>query len=105
MQEDETITPVSKTRRKKEMHDLQALGERLTELNRTQLDSLSLPESLLDAANFMHTVEKRQGLKIAVPEEVAWRMGYIDVAQVKSLAAAYKNNDYGRYLLKMLEQG
>ena len=63
------------------------------------------PESLLDAANFMHTVEKRQGLKIAVPEEVAWRMGYIDVAQVKSLAAAYKNNDYGRYLLKMLEQG
>lgn len=60
MQEDEMITPVSKTRRKKEMHDLQALGERLTELNRTQLDSLSLPESLRDAVIDAHAITRHE---------------------------------------------
>jgi ribosome-associated protein len=60
MQEDEMITPVSKTRRKKEMHDLQALGERLTELNRTQLESLSLPESLRDAVLDAHAITRHE---------------------------------------------
>jgi len=63
------------------------------------------PDSLLDACNFMATVEKRQGLKIAVPEEVAWRLGFIDSAQVERRADYYKNNEYGKYLRRMLTQG
>lgn len=62
------------------------------------------PDSLLDAANFMATVEKRQGLKIAVPEEVAWRQGYIDAAQVERRAVYYKENAYALYLRRMLAQ-
>ncbi|MEL3892943.1 glucose-1-phosphate thymidylyltransferase, partial [Ferrovibrio sp. MS7] len=57
-----------------------------------------------DACNFMATVEKRQGLKIAVPEEVAWRLGFIDSAQVERRADYYKNNEYGKYLRRMLTQ-
>jgi len=63
------------------------------------------PDSLLDAANFMQTIEKRQGLKIASPEEIAWRLGYIDAAQLRRLADGYKKNAYGQYLLRVLEQG
>jgi glucose-1-phosphate thymidylyltransferase len=55
-------------------------------------------DSLHDASSFIETIEKRQGLKIACPEEIAYRMGYIDGAQVRSLAAAYKGSAYGRYL-------
>jgi glucose-1-phosphate thymidylyltransferase len=60
-------------------------------------------ESLHDAASFIETVEKRQDLKIACPEEVAYRMGYIDAAQVRRLAAPLGSSSYGRYLLRMLE--
>jgi glucose-1-phosphate thymidylyltransferase len=63
------------------------------------------PDSLLDAANFMQTIEKRQGLKIASPEEIAWRLGHIDAAQLQRLADGYKKNAYGQYLLRILEQG
>jgi glucose-1-phosphate thymidylyltransferase len=56
------------------------------------------PESLLQAANFMEVIEQRQGLKIAAPEEIAWRMGYISLDQLKSLAQKFKGNAYGRYL-------
>lgn len=63
------------------------------------------PDSLLDAGNFIATVEKRQGLKIAAPEEVAWRQGFIDAAQVQKLADAYGKNAYGEYLRLILRQG
>ncbi|HEY5998805.1 MAG TPA: glucose-1-phosphate thymidylyltransferase RfbA [bacterium] len=59
--------------------------------------------SLLDASNFVRTVEERQGLKIAAIEEVAWRMGFIDDAQLALLAGELAKNDYGRYLLGLLE--
>jgi glucose-1-phosphate thymidylyltransferase len=59
--------------------------------------------SLLDAANFVRTVEERQGLKIAAIEEVAWRRGFIDDAQLAALAREMAKNDYGRYLLGLLE--
>jgi len=62
------------------------------------------PDSLLDAANFMATVEKRQGLKIAVPEEVAWRLGFIDSKQVERRIAYYKHNAYAQYLSRILNQ-
>ncbi|WP_109794544.1 glucose-1-phosphate thymidylyltransferase RfbA, partial [Minwuia thermotolerans] len=56
------------------------------------------PVSLLEAAEFIHAVEKRQGLKISAPEEVAWRMGWIGDERLRDLAEAMKGNDYGRYL-------
>ena len=61
-------------------------------------------DSLLDAAQFVSVLENRQGLKIACPEEIAWRMGYIDREQVMRLAAPMKNNNYGRYLLDIVER-
>jgi glucose-1-phosphate thymidylyltransferase len=61
-------------------------------------------ESLLEAGQFIETIESRQGLKVACPEEVAYRMGYIDAAQVERLADPYKQNGYGRYLLAMLNE-
>ena len=60
-------------------------------------------ESLLQAANFVGLVEARQGLKIACPEEIAYRRGYIDASQLKGLAEALGNNEYGQYLLKILD--
>jgi glucose-1-phosphate thymidylyltransferase len=61
------------------------------------------PESLLQAATFIHTIEARQGLKIAVPEEIAWRMGYIDTHQVIRLAEALAGSDFGKYLLDLVD--
>jgi glucose-1-phosphate thymidylyltransferase len=61
-------------------------------------------ESLLQAANFVQAVEDRQGMMISCPEEIAFRMGYIDGAQLKKLALELGNNEYGRYLLRMLEE-
>ncbi|WP_334021645.1 glucose-1-phosphate thymidylyltransferase RfbA [Alteromonas sp. S015] len=59
-------------------------------------------DSLLDAANFVAAIEKRQGLKVCCPEEVAYRMGYIDAAQLEKLAAPLKKSGYGNYLLKVI---
>lgn len=61
-------------------------------------------ENLLEAGQFIETIEKRQGLKIACPEEVAYRMGYIDAAQVERLAEPYKKSGYGQYLLDMIKE-
>jgi glucose-1-phosphate thymidylyltransferase len=61
-------------------------------------------ESLLEAGLFIETIEKRQGLKIACPEEIAYRQGYIDAEQVARLAEPLKKNAYGRYLLAMLNE-
>lgn len=59
-------------------------------------------ESLMEAGQFIATIERRQGLKIACPEEIAFRKGYIDAAQLEKLAEPLKKNDYGRYLLRIL---
>jgi glucose-1-phosphate thymidylyltransferase len=60
-------------------------------------------ESLLEASQFISTIEHRQGLKIACPEEIAYRLGYIDAGQLKELARPMGNSAYGRYLLSILE--
>ena len=60
-------------------------------------------ESLLQASNFIATIEQRQGLKVACIEEVAYREGFIDKDQLLSLAAFYKNNPYGQYLLDIVK--
>ncbi len=60
------------------------------------------PDSLLEASQFVATLEKRQGFKIACPEEIAFRMGFIDGEQLQKLAGAMKKNAYGAYLLSIL---
>ncbi|WP_034458447.1 glucose-1-phosphate thymidylyltransferase RfbA [Buttiauxella noackiae] len=60
-------------------------------------------QSLIEASNFIQTIELRQGLKVACPEEIAFRKGFIDADQVKKLAAPLVKNDYGKYLLKMIK--
>jgi glucose-1-phosphate thymidylyltransferase len=60
--------------------------------------------SLLQASNFMQAIEERQGLKVACLEEVAYRMGYIGAGQVRETAVAMKNNEYGQYLLRLLDE-
>jgi len=62
-------------------------------------------QSLIDAGQFIRVIEERQSLKIACPEEIAWRMGYIDGDQLAKLAAPLKNSGYGDYLLQILKDG
>ena len=91
----------------------------ITDINRTYLERGELrvkpigrgyawldtgtPDSLLDAADFVRVLEKRQGMEIACPEEVAWRRGYIDNAQLSALITRLDKSDYGRYLLKLID--
>jgi len=62
-------------------------------------------ESLLDASNFIQTIEKRQGLKVACIEEIAFEMGYIDREKLLELAEPYKKNQYGQYLIRRANEG
>ncbi|THF63137.1 glucose-1-phosphate thymidylyltransferase RfbA [Pseudothauera nasutitermitis] len=97
-----------------------ARGElEITDLNRLYLERAELSvqimgrgyawldtgthESLLDASQFIATLESRQGLKIACPEEVAWRNGWIDDAALRALAEPLAKNRYGQYLLSLLQ--
>lgn len=96
-----------------------ARGElEITDVNRAYLDQGKLQvevmgrgmawldtgthESLLDAAQFIATIEKRQGLKVGVPEEIAYRKGYIDGMALEKLAAPLQSSGYGKYLLQIL---
>ncbi|HJO04169.1 MAG TPA: glucose-1-phosphate thymidylyltransferase RfbA [Acidobacteriota bacterium] len=97
-----------------------ARGElEITDVNRTYLDDGQLHvetlgrgfawldtgqfDALMDAAVYIRAIEKRQGLKICCPEEIAYRMGFIDRDQVKQLAKPMGNSEYGRYLRALLE--
>ena len=62
-------------------------------------------ESLIDASNFIQTIEQRQGLKVACPEEIAYRKGFINAEQVAKLAQPLAKNGYGQYLLRLLKDG
>jgi glucose-1-phosphate thymidylyltransferase len=99
-----------------------ARGElEITDLNRCYLEDGSLMleqlgrgyawldtgthESMMDAGNYIATVENRQGLKVCCPEEIAFQNGWIDAQQVRDLARPLAKTGYGQYLLQMLEQG
>ena len=99
-----------------------ARGElEITDLNRCYLDDGSLMlerlgrgyawldtgthESLVEASNYIETIENRQGLKVCCPEEIAYQHGWIDAEQVQRLARPLAKNGYGRYLLQLIEQG
>jgi glucose-1-phosphate thymidylyltransferase len=62
-------------------------------------------DSLIEASQFIQTLEKRQGLRICCPEEIAWRNGWIDSAQLERLAAALAKSGYGEYLLRLVHEG
>jgi len=62
-------------------------------------------ESLIEASNFIQTIEHRQGLKVCCPEEIAYRRGYIDAEQLQELATPLSKNGYGQYLLRILKEG
>ncbi|MCI0570589.1 MAG: glucose-1-phosphate thymidylyltransferase RfbA [Myxococcaceae bacterium] len=62
-------------------------------------------ESLMEASTFIEIIERRQGLKVACPEEIAYRMGYVDARQVLRLAEPMRKNEYGQYLIRLVETG
>ncbi|MBD8105578.1 glucose-1-phosphate thymidylyltransferase RfbA [Erwinia persicina] len=61
-------------------------------------------QSLIEASNFIQTIEERQGLKVSCPEEIAYRKSFIDAKQVEKLAAPLAKNNYGKYLLKIIDK-
>ena len=92
------ITTVNQTYLERQNLKLELLGRGYAWLDTGTQDSL------LEASNFIQTIEKRQGLKIACIEEIAYQMGYITKEQLLLLAEEYKNNSYGQYLLKLVKR-
>ena len=91
------ITTVNQEYLKRQRLKVELLGRGFTWLDTGTHDSL------MEAGQFIETIEKRQGLKVACLEEIAYRMNYIDAEQVKRLAAPLKKNAYGQYLLNLVK--
>ena len=62
-------------------------------------------DSLMEASNFIEAIEKRQGLRVAALEEIAFRRGFIDAQQLRTIAEPMKANEYGQYLIRLAESG
>lgn len=91
------ITDINRAYLEKGLLDVEMLGRGMTWLD------TGTHESLLEASSFIETVEKRQGLKVACPEEIAFRCGYIDRDQLAKLAQPLAKNQYGQYLFELLQ--
>jgi glucose-1-phosphate thymidylyltransferase len=92
------ITDVNKTYLERGTLRVELLGRGMAWLD------TGTPQSLLEASNFVASIENRQGLKIGCIEEVAYRMGFIDGVQLAALVAAFKGNSYGQYLAEILTE-
>ncbi len=92
------ITDVNKAYLKNGQLDVVVMGRGMAWLD------TGTHESLMDAALYIQAIEKRQGLMVACPEEIAYRSGYITAAQVEAIGNAMKNNSYGAYLLQLLRE-
>jgi glucose-1-phosphate thymidylyltransferase len=92
------ITDLNKVYLERNLLRVEALGRGVAWLD------AGTHESLLQAANFVQAVEERQGMMISCPEEIAFRMGYITEEDVRLQAQAMDNNEYGKYLLRLLEE-
>lgn len=112
---DEQVCELAATLKPSERGELE-----ITDLNRLYLEQKQLHcevmgrgmawldtgthESLLEASQYIETIERRQGLKIACPEEIAYRQGWVTADKIRALAAPMLKNNYGKYLLKMLTE-
>ncbi|HZQ62147.1 MAG TPA: glucose-1-phosphate thymidylyltransferase RfbA [Casimicrobiaceae bacterium] len=112
---DQRVVDVARTLKPSQRGELE-----ITDVNKAYLESGALAcevmgrgmawldtgthESLLEASQYIETIERRQGLKIACPEEIAYRLGYIDAAQVERLGQTMAKNRYGQYLLSLLRE-
>jgi glucose-1-phosphate thymidylyltransferase len=92
------ITDVNKVYLKNEKLDVVVMGRGMAWLD------TGTHESLMDAALYIQAIEKRQGLMVACPEEIAYRSGYIKAAEVEKIGSAMKNSGYGAYLLQLLKE-
>jgi glucose-1-phosphate thymidylyltransferase len=90
------ITDVNRVYLERDMLTVEVMGRGMAWLD------TGTHESLLEASQFIATIENRQGLKVSCPEEIAYRKGYIDAVQLEKLAAPLKKNGYGRYLQRIL---
>ena len=81
-----------------------ALADQIVVMEGGRILDTGTHESLMEASNFIEVIQRRQGLKISCPEEIAFKLGYIDAQQVKAIANGLKQNEYGQYLLKRLDE-
>jgi glucose-1-phosphate thymidylyltransferase len=112
---DDQVVQIAKSLKPSPRGELEITDVNKTYLTRGQLEVVVMGrgmawldtgthESLMDAANYIQAIEKRQGLMVACPEEIAYRSGYITAAQVEQIGASMKNSSYGAYLLQLLRE-
>jgi glucose-1-phosphate thymidylyltransferase len=112
---DSQVVEIAKSLKPSARGELEITDVNKSYLNRGQLEVVVMGrgmawldtgthESLMDAANYIQAIEKRQGLMVACPEEIAFRSGYITGAQLAQIGTSMKNNSYGAYLLQLLRE-
>jgi glucose-1-phosphate thymidylyltransferase len=112
---DDQVVPIAKSLKPSARGELEITDVNRTYLSKSQLEVVVMGrgmawldtgthESLMDASLYIQAIEKRQGLMVACPEEIAYRSGYITAVQVEKIASTMKNSSYGAYLLQLLRE-